>query len=82
MTRVAQLRFMARVLVSIVWSGGGLIAARAADRRNSVIVLHGIPLIVQQTVVVPRGNRVLHIFVLIHALAIQLPALIRLWRSC
>jgi hypothetical protein len=82
MTRVAQLRLMGRVLVSIVRSGRGAIAARAADLSNSLSVLHGTPLIIQQTVVVQSATSVLQIFSPIHALAIQLPALIRLWRSC
>jgi Subtilase family len=75
MTRVAQLRLMGRVLVSIVRSGRGAIAARAADLSNSLSVLHGTPLIIQQTVVVQSATSVLQIFSPIHALAIQLPAL-------
>ena len=66
---------MGRVPVSMVWGGEGAIAARAADRRNSVSVLQGTPLMVRQTVGVQHGKSVLQIFVLIHALAIRLPAL-------
>jgi hypothetical protein len=62
-------------LVSVVWSGKSAIAAPAADLRTILSVLHGTPLMVQQTVVVQRGNSVLQIFSPIHALAIQLPAL-------
>ena len=61
MTRVTHLRVRSRVLVSIVWSGRGARAARAADRRNILSVLHGIPLIVQQPVGVQRGKSVLDI---------------------
>jgi hypothetical protein len=75
MTRVAQLRSIGRVLVSVVWSGRSAITARAADVRTILSVLYGTPVMVQQTVVVQHGNSVLQIFSPIHALAIQLPAL-------